>query len=50
MYITICEIDDQCKLVHAAGHSKPVLWDNPEERDGEGFQERHIDIPMADSC
>ena len=23
-------------LVHEAGHSKPVLWDNPEEWDGEG--------------
>jgi len=23
-------------LVHEAGHSKPVLWDNPEEWDGDG--------------
>ena len=30
MYITICEIDDQCKSMHEAGHSKQVLWDNPD--------------------
>ena len=23
-------------LMHEAGHSKPVLWDNPEEWGGEG--------------
>ena len=34
MYITICKIDDQCK--HEAGHSKLVLWDNPEGWGGEG--------------
>ena len=25
-------------LVHEAGHSKPVLWDNPEEWGGEGVR------------
>ena len=24
------------RLMHEAGHPKPVLWDNPEEWDGEG--------------
>ena len=32
MYITICRIDDHASSMHAAGHSKPVLWDNPEGR------------------
>ena len=36
MYITICRIDDQCKFYAEAGHSKPVLWDNPEGWCGEG--------------
>ena len=35
MYITICEIDDQ-SLMHETGHSKLVLWDNPEGWGGEG--------------
>ena len=35
MYITICKIDDQCKF-DEAGHSKLVLWDNPEGWGGEG--------------
>ena len=34
MYITICKIDDQCKF-DEAGHSKLVLWDNPEGWGGE---------------
>ena len=42
MYITICGIDDQSKLMHETGYSKPVHWDNPEgwERDesGRGFR------------
>ena len=24
------------RLMHETGHSKPVHWDNPEGRDGEG--------------
>ena len=35
MYITICERDHQSKF-DETGHSKPVLWDNPEGWDGEG--------------
>ena len=31
MYIAICKIDmASASLVHEAGHSKLVLWDNPE--------------------
>ena len=42
-------------LMHEAGHSKPVLWDNPEgwgsEGGGWGVQDgRGACIPMADSC
>ena len=38
-----------------AGHSKPVLWDNPEGWDGEGGRRGLQDeggtcIPAADSC
>ena len=37
MYITICKVDDQCnEAMHEAGHSKLVLWDNPEGWGGEG--------------
>ena len=38
--------------MHEAGHSKPVLWDNPEGWDGEGEGLRMGDTctPMADSC
>ena len=36
MYITICGIDDQSSSMHETGHSKLVLWDNPEGWDGEG--------------
>ena len=53
MYITICKIDDQCKF--DAGHSKPVLWDNPEGwgeegggRGGSGWWDTCTFI--ADSC
>ena len=47
MYITICGIDHQSKLMHETGYSKPVHWDNPEGWDGEeggrGVQDRgHI--------
>ena len=41
-------------LMHAAGHSKPVLWDNTEGWDGEGvgggFRMGDTCTPMADSC
>ena len=42
-------------LIHEAGHSKPVLWDNPErwggEEGGRGVQygETHV-APMTDLC
>ena len=36
MHITRCETDDQCKSMHEAGHSKLVLWGNPEGWGGEG--------------
>ena len=36
MYIIIYTIDDQRKFMHAAGISKPVLWDNLEGWGGEG--------------
>ena len=53
MYITICGIDDQSKLMHETGYSKPVHWDNPEGWDGEeggrGFRMGDICTPMADS-
>ena len=43
MYIIICEIDNQCRLIHETGHSKLVLWDNPEgwgeEGSGRGVQD-----------
>ena len=54
MYITVCEINDQYNLMHEAGHSKPVLWDN--QRDGigrevgGGFRMGDTCAPMADSC
>ena len=41
--------------MHEAGHSKPVLWDNPEGWGGEGGG-RRLQIeggtytPMTDSC
>ena len=43
-------------LMHEAGRSKPVLWDNPEEWDrdwgGRGIQDgvRITCTPVADSC
>ena len=36
MYIIICEIDHQSRLVHEIGHPGPVHWDDPEGWDGEG--------------
>ena len=40
--------------MHEAGHSKPVLWDNPEGLGGEGVGRRVQDggtrAPIADSC
>ena len=36
MYITVCEIEDQSKMMHETGHSKLVRWDNPKGWDGEG--------------
>ena len=38
MYITICKIDDRCKF--KAGHSKPMLWDNPGGCGEEGGERR----------
>ena len=32
MYIIICKTDDQCKLMHEAGHPKLVLWDTQKDR------------------
>ena len=55
MFITICKTDDQCpSSMHDTGHSKPVHWDNPEERDEEGDgrdvrDEGHM-YTHADSC
>ena len=42
-------------LMHEAGHSKMVLWDDPEGWDGEGlvgggFRIGNTCTPMADSC
>ena len=41
-------------LMHEAGHSKPVLWDNPEgggEEEGErGVQDGGHMCTMGDSC
>ena len=55
MYITICEIDDQCKFDPWAGHSKPVLWDSTEGWSREGKWEwgsgwGDTGAPMCDSC
>ena len=40
--------------MHEAGHSKPVLLDNPEawgvERGGRGVQAGGTRAPVADSC
>ena len=36
MYITLCEIDCQSRLMHETGRSGPVHWDDPEGWDGEG--------------
>ena len=40
--------------MHEAGHSQPVLWDNPEGRGGEGsgsgVQDGGTCAPVADSC
>ena len=36
MYITMCEINDQCNLMHEARCSKPALWDNSEGWNWEG--------------
>ena len=41
-------------LMHEAGHSKQVLWENPDGWGGEGgrrgAQIRKTRAPMADSC
>ena len=41
-------------LMHETGHSKPMHWDNPEDRMerevGGGFRMRDTCTPMADSC
>ena len=41
-------------LMHEAGHSKLVLWDNPEgwggEGGGRGVQNGRTRAPTADSC
>ena len=42
-------------LIHEAGHSKPMLWDNLEgqggEGGGEGVQNKgDACVPVADSC
>ena len=41
-------------LMHQTGHSKPVLWDNPEGwggEGGEGVQDGEATFaPLADSC
>ena len=54
MYITICEIDHHPGLMHEAGCSGLVHWDDPEGWDGEGGGRRVQDgdtcTPMADSC
>ena len=50
MYMIICETEAQCKSMHEAGHSKRMLWDNPEGWDGEGGSGwGDTYIPMADS-
>ena len=41
--------------MHESGHSKPVLWDNPEGRGGGGGGRGHSEcgdtyVPAADSC
>ena len=36
MYITICEIDHQSRLMHERECSGPSHWDDPEGWDGEG--------------
>jgi len=36
MYVTMCEINDQCNLMHEARYSKPAPWDNPEGWNWEG--------------
>ena len=39
---------------HEAGHSKPVLWDNPEgwggREAGLGVQDGGTRVPVPDSC
>ena len=32
----MCKIEHSASLMHEAGHSKPVLWENPEGWGGEG--------------
>ena len=54
MYITICEIDCQSRLMHETGCSGLVHWDDPEGWDGEGggrgFRMGNTCTPIADSC
>ena len=53
MHITRCETDDQCKSMHEAGHSKLVLWGNPEgwgaDGGGRGCRMGDTCTPVADS-
>ena len=41
-------------LMHKAGHTKPVLWDNPEgwggEGGGKGVPDGDTCVPVAYSC
>ena len=41
-------------LMHDVGHSKPVLWDNPEgwggREAGLGVQDGGTRVPVPDSC
>ena len=54
MYIIICEIDHQSRLMHETGCSGLVHWDDPEGWDGEGgeggFRMGNTCTPMVDSC
>ena len=54
MFITICEIDRQSRLMHETGCWGLVHWDDPEGWDGEGggrgFRMGNTCTPIADSC
>ena len=54
MYIIICEMNCQSRLMHVTGCSGLVHWDDPEGWDGEGggrgVQDGEHMYTVVDSC